>query len=190
MAGKMIIFSAPSGAGKTTLVQYLTDQNLNLAFSVSACSRKKRPHEIHGKDYYFISTKEFKDKIIKGEFVEWEEVYTDHLYGTLKSEIERIWAQGLNVLFDVDVAGGLNIKNQYGNRALAIFIMPPSVSELEKRLRKRSTENLENLQERLEKAESELYYATKFDVIIVNDNLKKAKQEALNKVTKFLKSSF
>lgn len=188
MSGKLIILSAPSGAGKTTLVKYLTDQDLNLAFSVSACSRRRRQHEIDGEDYYFISTNEFKDKIQKGEFVEWEEVYPGHLYGTLKTEIERIWTQGLNVITDVDVIGGINIKKHYGNQALAIFIMPPSLSELEKRLRKRSTENIENLQERLNKAKAEINYAHEFDKIIVNDNLKKAKQETLNLVSKFLKT--
>lgn len=188
MAGKLIIFSAPSGAGKTTLVKYLIDQDLNLAFSVSACSRDKRPHEVDGEDYYFVSVKEFKEKIRKGEFVEWEEVYPGQFYGTPKTEIERIWAMGSNVIFDIDVVGGVNIKKQYGNRALSVFIMPPSLRELEKRLRNRSTENRENLQKRLTKAKAEINYAPEFDIIIVNDNLNKTKREALSIVSEFLKS--
>lgn len=186
MQGKLIIFSAPSGAGKTTLVKYLLKQDPGLAFSVSACSREKRPHEVNGRDYWFISTDEFREKIKNNEFVEWEEVYKDHFYGTLKSEIERIWAMGLNVVFDVDVIGGMNIKKQYGNRALSIFVMPPSILELEKRLVRRSTENNENLQKRIAKAETEMKHAPSFDIVIVNENLETAKKETLKIVREFL----
>jgi len=186
MAGKLIIFSAPSGAGKTTLVNYLIGRNLKIAFSVSACSRQKRPHENEGEDYYFISADKFREKIINDEFVEWEEVYQGQYYGTLKSEVERIWADGLNVLFDVDVIGGLNIKKQYGERALSVFVMPPSVKELEKRLIERSTETGEDIKRRISKAEKEMKYADEFDIVIINDNLEKAKTEALLAVTRFL----
>ncbi len=186
MQGKLIILAAPSGSGKTTLVNYLLHQDLPVAFSVSACSRKKRPHEIDGRDYYFLSVDEFKERVLQNAFVEWEEVYRDHFYGTLKSEVERIWAGGLNVIFDVDVVGGINIKRQYGDRALAIFVMPPSVKELEKRLTGRSTESSDQVRERISKAEGEIAQAGKFDVVIINDNLDKAKQEALKAVTEFL----
>ena len=188
MQGKLIIFSAPSGAGKTTLVNFLLTRDLKVAFSVSATSRKKRQYEVEGKDYYFISADEFKEKIKNDEFLEWEEVYRDHYYGTLKSEIERIWSMGLNVIFDVDVMGGLNIKKKYGGRALSVFIMPPSVKELEKRLIKRSTESIGNLKGRIAKAEAELKHAGEFDVIIINDNLEKAKKEVLITVTDFLET--
>ncbi len=187
--GKLIIFSAPSGSGKTTLVNFLLTRDIDIAFSVSATSRKKRSHEIEGKDYYFLSPEEFKEKIKKEEFLEWEEVYRDHYYGTLKSEIERIWSMGLNVILDVDVKGGLNIKKKYGRKALAVFIMPPSVKELEKRLIKRSTETMENLKGRIIKAEAELKLACEFDIIIINDNLKKAKSETLVTVKNFLKQN-
>ncbi len=187
MQGKLIVLSAPSGTGKTTLVKYLLQQDLKLAFSVSACNREKRPHEKEGKDYYFLSTTEFKKKIRNGEFVEWEEVYPDQLYGTLKSEVERIWSRGLNVIFDVDVIGGLNIKKQYGNRALAIFIMPPSIKELQNRLLKRSTETGSKLRTRIAKARAEMKYAPEFDVIIVNKDLETAKKEVLLTVSEFLK---
>lgn len=186
MEGKLVIISAPSGAGKTTLVRHLLEQNLPLAFSVSACSRQKRPHEKHGKDYWFMSAEEFRNKVANGEFIEWEEVYNGHFYGTLKSEIERIWGAGLNVIFDVDVVGGLNIKRQFGDRALAIFIMPPSVGELKRRLTGRSTENPRELARRLEKADAEIKRANEFDVVIVNDKLAEAKQELLDTVSNFL----
>jgi guanylate kinase len=189
MSGKLIIFSAPSGAGKTTLVKHLLGHDdLKLAFSVSACSREKRKHEVEGKDYYFISEAEFKKKIERGEFVEWEEVYQNHFYGTLKSEIDRIWAMGMNVIFDVDVIGGMNIKRQFGNRSLSVFVMPPSIKELEKRLILRSTENDYNLRNRIAKARSEIEYAPEFDVVIINEDLEKAKKEALQKIRDFLQN--
>lgn len=186
MHNKLVIFSAPSGAGKTTIVRYLVDQLPDLVFSVSVCSRKKRPHEIEGKDYYFVSADEFRQKIKNQEFVEWEEVYRDYFYGTLKSEIERIWAGGKSIVFDVDVIGGINIKREYGSRALSVFVMPPSLEELERRLLKRSTESTEALRERVAKADKEMEYASVFDVVLYNKNLETAKKEALNIVTEFL----
>lgn len=185
MAGKLIILSAPSGAGKTTLVKYLLGKGLNLSFSISACSRHRRPYEIDGKDYYFISPEEFMAKVSNNEFIEWEEVYRGSYYGTLKSEIDRIWSGGADVIFDVDVVGALNIKKQYRKRALSIFIMPPSITELEKRLRLRLTENEETIKDRLSKAVRELEYAPEFDITIINDNLETAKGEVLKAVTEF-----
>ena len=184
--GKLVIFSAPSGAGKTTIVKRLLEKNLNLEFSVSATSREARKNEIHGKDYYFLSQQEFQQKIDNNAFLEWEEVYLGTSYGTLKSEVERIRNHGKNVIFDVDVVGGLNIKKFYGDEALAIFVQPPSVEELEKRLRFRSTEIEEKIKVRLAKAKHELSYAEQFDVIIVNDELEKAVQEAEKIVENFL----
>jgi len=185
-SGKLIIFSAPSGAGKTTIVQHLLKSNLDLEFSISAASRKKRSNEVNEKDYYFIPVEEFKKKIKNDDFLEWEEVYTDHFYGTLKSEVERIWANGKHVIFDVDVIGGLNIKKFHKERALAVFVMPPTAEHLEQRLRDRSTENETNLKKRIEKAEHELTFANKFDKIIVNDNLDEALREAREMVNNFL----
>ncbi len=187
-SGKLIVFSAPSGAGKTTIVHHLINQNLGLEFSISACSRSKRKNEINGKDYYFLSTKEFKQKINNNEFVEWEEVYPDHFYGTLKAELERIWGNGHHVIFDVDVVGGLNIKNSYPKKTLAIFVQPPSVEELRERLYKRSTDSQYNIEKRISKAEKELSYSQKFDTIIVNDKLEDAIIEAEIKVRGFLNS--
>ncbi len=184
--GKLVIFSAPSGAGKTTIVKRLLAEIPGLEFSVSAASRHKRPGETDGKDYYFIPVDEFKKKIENDEFLEWEEVYENNFYGTLKSEVQRIWALGHHVIFDVDVIGGLNIKHYYGDRALAIFVMPPSVEELEKRLRNRSTESEEDLKRRIEKARYELTFARQFDKIIVNDDLEKAVKEAKELVNEFL----
>lgn len=188
MSGKLLIFSAPSGAGKTTIVKYLIEQNFNLEFSISACSRPKRKGEVDKVDYYFLSVDEFKQNIKDNKFIEWEEVYKNHFYGTLKSEVERIWEKGNNAIFDVDVKGGLNIKKQYGNKALAVFVMPPSIEELKKRLISRSTDSIENINKRVEKAEYEISFAEKFDKVIVNDDLAttliKAKQiveEFLNK---------
>lgn len=184
--GRLIIFSAPSGAGKTTLVRALLQSDLKLEFSISAASREKRPNEIDGKDYYFMSVANFKKKIANDEFLEWEEVYKDHFYGTLKSEVERIWSNGGHVIFDVDVRGGLNIKENYGGKALAIFVMPPSVEELERRLRSRSTESEKNLKKRIDKARDELTFARKFDVIIMNENLDTAIMNAEKAVREFL----
>lgn len=184
--GKLVIFSAPSGAGKTTLVQHLLSAGLDLSFSISAASRKKRPNEEHGVDYFFISADEFREKIQRNEFLEWEEVYPDQFYGTLKSEIERIRNNGSHVIFDVDVVGGVNIKKYYGNDALAVFVMPPDAKVLERRLRGRSTEDEKSLQKRLDKAMYELTFAKQFDVIIVNDDLETAKSEALETISKFL----
>jgi guanylate kinase len=186
MKGKLVIFSAPSGAGKTTIVKRLLKKNLNLEFSISACSRPKRSNEVHGKDYYFFSLEDFKKRIQNDEFVEWEEVYKNHFYGTLKSEISRIRNQGKNVIFDVDVEGGLNLKKAFNKDALAIFIMPPSVHELQKRLIKRATDENEKINIRVEKASSEIKYATKFDKVIINDDLERATQEAEAVVRNFL----
>lgn len=184
--GRLFIFSAPSGAGKTTIVQHLLQSNLNLEFSISAASRNKRPNEIDGKHYYFINAGQFRKKIENDEFLEWEEVYKDHYYGTLKSEVERIRNAGNHVIFDVDVIGGLNIKKYYQQDALAIFVMPPSTEHLEERLRGRSTENEEQLNKRIEKAEQELKYADQFDKILINDDLKVAQKEAEELVKEFV----
>jgi len=186
MAGKLIIFSAPSGAGKTTLVKHLLKMDYNLRFSVSATSRKPRPEEKDGKDYYFISEKEFREKIANNEFLEWEEVYSGILYGTLKSEVERIRNTGDHVIFDVDVIGGLNIKNHYGREALSVFVQPPSLAELRKRLVNRSTEPEEKISMRIAKAETEMAYAGRFDVVIVNDDLSAACKDAEKIVSGFL----
>ncbi len=186
MQGKLIIFSAPSGAGKTTIVRHLLEQSLPLAFSVSATSRPKRVGEQDGKDYWFLTVEEFKNRVEKGEFLEWEEVYPNQFYGTLRSGIERVHSQGKHVLFDLDVVGGLNLKRQFGERALAIFVMPPSVQELENRLRSRSTESEESLQKRVEKAASELEYSKHFDRVVHNDNLAEAQQKTINLVKAFI----
>lgn len=186
MEGKLFIFSAPSGSGKTTIVRSLLEKELGLEFSISATSRPKRQNEVDGKDYYFLSAEDFKEKIAADEFVEWEEVYHDRFYGTLKSELERIWAKGKHVIFDVDVVGGLNIKKIYPVKALSIFIMPPSVDELEKRLIHRSTDSTDDIKTRINKANKELSYAENFDIIIINDELEKAIQEAEQIVLKFI----
>ncbi|SRR6056297_2373551 len=186
MKGKLVIFSAPSGAGKTTIVKRLLEKDLNLEFSISACSRPKRNNEVHGKDYYFFTLEDFKKRIQNDEFVEWEEVYKNHFYGTLKSEISRIRNQGRNVIFDVDVEGGLNLKRAFNKDALAIFIMPPSVDELQKRLIKRATDENEKINIRVGKASSEIKYATKFDKVIINDELERATREAEAVVRNFL----
>lgn len=185
--GKIIIFSAPSGAGKTTIVRHLLSMDHNFGFSVSATSRKPRGNEVNGVDYFFISAEEFKARIAGNEFLEWQEVYPDNYYGSLKSEVERMLANGKNVLFDVDVVGGSNIKKHYGSRALALFIQPPSITELEKRLIARSTDGQEVIRKRLEKAEQELAYAPLFDVVIVNDTLHHALKEAEERVNAFLR---
>jgi len=187
MKGKLIIFSAPSGAGKTTIVRHLLKQDLNLEFSVSATSRAPRYNETHGKDYYFLTEKEFKLKVENNEFLEWEEVYKGTCYGTLKSEVERICNQGKNVIFDVDVVGGLNIKKFYGKRALSVFVQPPSVEELRRRLQNRSTETEEKIQLRIAKADHELGFANEFDMVITNNDLMLACKEAEEAVREFLK---
>jgi guanylate kinase len=186
--GKLVIVSAPSGAGKTSIVKQLMQAGLGLEFSVSAASRKPRTGETDGKDYYFISAEEFRDKIEMGELLEWQEVYKDQFYGTLKSEVERIWNKGHHVLFDVDVQGGMNIKAMYPEIALSIFIMPPTLEELEKRLRLRSTDNEESLKKRLEKAGYEITFAGRFDRIIVNDILENAVKRTISEVSQFLGS--
>jgi guanylate kinase len=185
--GKLIVFSAPSGSGKTTIVRHLLKQErFNLAFSVSATSRAPRAFEKNGKDYYFISSKEFKDKIKTDAFLEWEEVYRDTFYGTLKSEIERIWKLKKHVIFDIDVVGGLRIKNKYPKETLAVFVKPPSVDELKIRLKKRSTESEDKINMRIAKASVELATAPQFDQIIKNYELEIALKEADNLVCKFL----
>ncbi len=184
--GKLIIFSAPSGSGKTTIVKHLLKQDYGLAFSISATSRQPRPNEKHGADYHFIPEEEFRKKIEQNEFLEWEEVYSGIFYGTLKSEVERILNAGKNVVFDVDVIGGLNIKKFYGKEALAVFIQPPSIEELKRRLQRRSTETEEKINMRIAKAEKEMSYAGQFDVIIVNDTLEHALQKAGQTVEEFL----
>jgi guanylate kinase len=185
--GKLIIFSAPSGSGKTTIVKHLLSKKTNLEFSISACSRAPRGEEQHGKDYYFLSVAEFQNKIKNNEFVEWEEVYGDRYYGTLWTEMERIWGKGNHVLFDVDVKGGANLKKQFGSQALAVFVMPPSVDELRKRLIGRNTDAPEEIERRLAKATEELSYSPLFDVVIVNDNLEEACSKAIEVVNNFLK---
>lgn len=186
MQGKLIIFSAPSGSGKTTLVRHLLSLEFNLEFSVSATSRQPRPGEIHGKDYYFLSENEFRNKINKGEFLEWEEVYGGIFYGTLKREVERIRNSGKHVIFDVDVEGGVNIKKFYGDDALAVFVKPPSVEELRNRLEKRSTETEEKIKMRIDKAEKELAYESRFDAVIVNEQVQEAMRKAEILVSDFI----
>jgi guanylate kinase len=186
MARKLVIISAPSGAGKTTIVRHLLDSGLNLSFSVSATTRPVRGNEKDGVDYFFLSVAEFRKRIENSEFVEWEEVYKDLFYGTLKCELERIWAEGKNVLFDVDVEGGITLKKKFGTVAIAIFVMPPSVAELENRLVKRGTDTPDKIRVRVEKAEDELKLANEFDTVIVNHQLDKAKEEAFKIVSSFL----
>lgn len=183
---KVIIFSAPSGAGKSTIVNYLLQKNLGLEFSISATCRAPRGQEVHGKEYYFFSQEEFKDRIAAGDFLEYEEVYPGCFYGTLKSEVERIWAAGHTVLFDVDVLGGINLKKQLGDEAMAIFIQPPSVATLRERLIGRATDSIEKIEERVAKAEYELTFAERFDQVVVNDQLEKAFQETEQIVREFL----
>lgn len=186
--GKLIVFSAPSGSGKTTIVRHLLkDDNLNLAFSISATSREKRGTEQHGKDYYFLSLKDFKQHIKNDDFLEWEEVYRDNFYGTLKSEVERLWALGKNVIFDIDVSGGLRIKRKFPEQTLAVFVKPPSIDELKIRLKKRKTESDDKINMRIAKASAELATAPLFDIIIENDNLDKALAEAEDLVGAFVK---
>ena len=186
MAGNLIIFSAPSGSGKSTIINYLLTQNLNLVFSISATSRAPRGTEQNGVEYFFLTPEEFKQRIANNEFLEYEEVYKDRFYGTLKAQVEKQLAAGQNVIFDVDVVGGCNIKKFYGDRALSVFIQPPSLEELRKRLTGRGTDAPEVIESRLAKATFELSYAEKFDVVIVNDNLEKAQAEALKTIRDFI----
>lgn len=187
MSGKLIIVSAPSGAGKTSVVKRLMQAELNLEFSVSATSRAPRQGEIHGKDYFFIPVEEFRAKIDRDELLEWQEVYPNQYYGTLKSEVERIWNAGHHVLFDVDVMGGMNLKKMYPEISLSLFIMPPSIEVLEQRLRLRSTETEESLRKRLDKAGKEIGFAGHFDMTIVNDILEQAVAKAIESVSKFVR---
>ncbi|HEY4629412.1 MAG TPA: guanylate kinase [Flavobacterium sp.] len=186
--GKLIVFSAPSGSGKTTIVRHLLGkEDLNLEFSISAASREPRGEEVNGKDYYFMSTEEFKKHIKNEDFLEWEEVYRDNFYGTLKSEVERIWAKGKNVIFDIDVAGGLRIKHKFPKETLAVFVKPPSIDELKIRLKKRSTESDDKINMRIAKASVELATAPQFDVVIKNYDLDIALEEAYQLVKDFVK---
>lgn len=185
--GKLLVFSAPSGSGKTTIVRHLLDlEYLNLEFSISATSRERRGKEIDGKDYYFLTQREFKDKIKNDEFLEWEEVYRDCFYGTLKTEVERIWENGKHVIFDIDVAGGLRIKKKFPEETLAVFVKPPSVDELKIRLKKRKTESDDKINMRIAKASVELATAPQFDIIIKNHDLKIALDEAEKLVADFV----
>ncbi len=184
--GKSIIVSAPSGAGKTTIVRRLMTEIPALAFSISACSRSARPMEQEGKDYYFLGADGFRQAIANGEFIEWEEVYTDHYYGTLKREVQRLWDEGKVIIFDVDVVGGLNLKALFKEHALSVFIQPPSVEVLEKRLRARETESEERIALRIKKSSWELSQAESFDVCILNEHLEVAVSEAITQVNQFI----
>lgn len=186
MEGKLLIFSAPSGSGKTTIVKHLLSKYPFLEFSISATSRPPRAGEIDGKDYYFIPSGEFQRRIAENEFIEWEEVYADTYYGTLRSEIERIWSKGHHVVFDVDVKGGVNLKQIFGGRALSVFVQPPSIEILRQRLVSRGTENLESLTKRIGKATEEMTYSGKFDIIIINDKLENSLKEAESAVEQFV----
>lgn len=186
---KLIVVSAPSGAGKTTLVRHLLDTIPGLSFSVSATTRAPRQGETNGKDYFFITVTQFSAAVTSGDMLEWEEVYNGTFYGTLKSEVDRMLNSGFHVIFDVDVVGGLNIKKHFGKRALAIFISPPSVEALEERLINRGTEPAEKIRQRIEKARWELDFAPEFDLVIVNSSLEMAKTEILGNVTEFLNES-
>ena len=187
--GKLLIFAAPSGAGKTTIVQHLLNTFDCLAFSVSATTRRQRSYEKEGKDYYFISPEAFKEKIAQDAFIEWEEVYENQYYGTLKSELDRIWKLGKHIIFDIDVEGALNIKEQYPEEALSVFVKPPSVASLKDRLRQRQTESEESIQKRIAKATKELAYENKFDLILVNDVLEQSLEQAERIVQDFLNIS-
>jgi len=186
MEGKLVIVSAPSGAGKSTLIKNLLERGVNLEFSVSATTRKPRGSEVNGREYYFMTKEEFSRSVENGDFIEWEEVYADHMYGTLKTELDRIWKSGNHVLFDVDVKGAMNLKNVFGARAISIFIMPPSIAELERRLVGRGTDNVDKIKMRVEKAIVEMNLADRFDEIVVNENLDEASERLYLVVTKFL----
>lgn len=186
MKGKIIIFSAPSGSGKSTIINFLMQQNLNLAFSISATSRPPRGTEQHGVEYFFLTPEDFRQRIANGEFLEYEEVYKDRFYGTLKEQVEKQLEKGQNVVLDVDVKGGCNIKNYYGDRALSIFIQPPSIEALRQRLNGRGTDSPEVIEDRIARAEYELGFADKFDTVVVNDDLEKAQQKALQILKNFL----
>ncbi len=188
MPGKLFIFSAPSGAGKSTIVQHLIDSDLELSFSISATSRPPRGKEKHGKEYYFLSPEEFQRKIGKNEFLEWEEVYPGTFYGTLRKEVDRIRAIGKHALFDIDVQGGLYLKKEFGSDACAIFVMPPSLEILEERLRSRGTDGEEELRKRLDKAAYEMTFASRFDHIVVNDTMEHALRHSEELVKKYLES--
>lgn len=187
--GKSVIFSAPSGAGKTSIVRYILEREPRLEFSISATSRQQRRGEKDGMDYYFITADEFRQKIANNEFVEWEEVYKDVYYGTLRSELERIWRNNKHVVFDVDVIGGLKLKEVFGSKAVSIFIQPPGIDELKKRLIHRGTDSPAEIEMRIAKAEKEVTRAGDFDIIIVNDNLERAREEALKRCTAFISSN-
>lgn len=184
--GKMFIFTAPSGAGKTTIVKHLLTRYNFLGFSVSATTRIKRDHEIHGKDYYFLTVDEFKSKVANGEFIEWEEVYKDQYYGTLKSEVDRIWELGQHLVFDIDVRGAKNIKNRYPEVCMSVFVRPPSIETLVDRLVNRNTETEESLQKRISKVRKEMEYENSFDIVLVNDSLEIALIEAEHIVETFI----
>ena len=186
MKGKLIILSAPSGSGKSTIIRHLLDEGLPLEFSISATSRPARGNEQNGVEYYFLSPEEFREKIVQNQFIEYEEVYPNHFYGTLKSEVENKLLEGKNVILDVDVAGGLNIKELYGDKALLIFLKPPSVTELQKRLESRGTDSSEVIKDRIGKAEYELSLAGCYDTVIVNDDLENAKKETVSTIYKYI----
>ena len=186
MRGKLIIFSAPSGSGKTTIVKHLLGLNMGLAFSISATSRIPRENEINGRDYYFITPEEFREKVSRNMFLEWEEVYANQYYGTLREDVERLRNEGTHVLFDIDVVGGLNLKKVFGEEALAVFVQPPSIEELENRLRSRNTDSDQQLTKRLAKAKHELTFAPRFDYILINEKLNTALEEAERIVSEFL----
>ena len=188
MKGKLIIFAAPSGSGKSTIINWLMQEHpeLNMHFSISCTSRAPRGTEQHGVEYFFLTPEEFRAKIANDEFVEYEEVYADRYYGTLKSQVEKQLEQGENVVFDVDVHGAMNIKKAYGSQAISVFIQPPSIEELRRRLNGRATDAPEVIEQRIERAEYELSFAPKFDTVVVNDNLQEAKENALQKIAQFL----
>lgn len=185
----MVIISAPSGAGKSTMIRHLLERGVKLEFSISATTRNPRAKEKNGIEYYFLTVSEFKKRIANGDFIEWEEVYENLYYGTLKSEIERIWTKGNNALFDVDVKGGINLKKIFGHKAISIFIMPPSIRELERRLLNRGTDDPSGISTRIKKAAEEMKMADQFDNIVINDKLDIAKKDIFNLVTDFLEKN-